>query len=88
MLIKIDGNIQVENLRNYPTETVERLRTLLASGAEAMPDPRRKDYYDVSNCSHVFFIHISPVNGKVMLLAQWLKPGQKAPASEKARAAV
>ena len=73
MTIKLEGIPQIENLRNYPAETVKKLRELLSVGAVAHADPRRGNYYDVENCSHVFFIHISPHNGRVLLLATWSK---------------
>lgn len=76
MTIQLDGDIQIDNLRHYPAETVDTLRSLLARGAEAQVDPRRSNFYDVYNCSQVFFIHISPVSGKVMLLARWSKEAQ------------
>lgn len=71
----------IEDLRNHPTETVEKLRQLLSSGAPAKPDPRRKDFYELENGCEVFYIHISPVNGKVLLLATWLKAKPEQPAS-------
>lgn len=73
MTLRIDGKVEIENLRQYPAETVEKLRSLLAQGAEAEADARRANFYDVHNCSHVYFVHISPVSGKVMLLASWLR---------------
>ena len=63
----------IENLRNYPAELVEKLQGLLAAGVEAQPDPRRKGFYDVHNDTRVFFIHVSPVSGNVLLLGSWLK---------------
>jgi hypothetical protein len=83
MTLRLDGRLQIENLGKYPQETVEKLRDLLAGGAEAQPDPRRKNFYDVHNCSQVFFIHISPVSGNVMLLASWLKEANAALAQAK-----
>jgi len=61
----------IEDLRNHSPETVENLRELLASGAPAHPDPHRAGFYEVQNHSQVFYIHVSPVNGKVLLLATW-----------------
>jgi hypothetical protein len=79
MVLRLNTLPQIENLRNYPAELVEQLRQLLASGAPAQPDPRRKDFYELESDSRIFYIHISPVNGKVLLLATWLK--QKEPAA-------
>ncbi len=73
MVPRLNHSSEIENLRNHPAETVEQLRYLLASGAPARPDPRRAGFYEVENHSRVFYIHISPVNGKVLLLATWTK---------------
>ncbi len=76
MVLRLTQRPNIEDLRNHPAETVEKLRELLAAGAPARPDPHRKDFYEVENGSRVFYIHISPLNGKVLLLATWLKDEQ------------
>ncbi len=73
MVLRLAQRPIIEDLRNHPAEIVENLRELLASGAPAHPDPHRAGFYEVQNHSQVFYIHISPVNGKVLLLATWLK---------------
>ena len=73
MVLRLKHPPEIENLRNHPAETVEKLRRLLVSGAPARPDPRRANFYEVENRSQVFYIHISPVSGKVWLLATWTK---------------
>ncbi|HEX2713851.1 MAG TPA: hypothetical protein VHM88_16775 [Candidatus Acidoferrales bacterium] len=80
MVLRLNHSLEIENLRNHPAETVEQLRYLLASGAPARPDPRRSGFYEVENHSRVFYIHISPVNGKVLLLATWTKDARPATA--------
>ncbi len=77
MILRLGKDPIIDNLRHYPTETVEKLRSLLTEGAVACPDPRRKQFYDVQNGSQIFYIHIAP-SGKVLLLASWLKPGGEA----------
>jgi hypothetical protein len=72
MTLKMNGNTGIDNLRNYPADIVEKLRSLLASGARAYPDPNRKEFYDLENGSRMFYIHISPT-GNVWLLASWVK---------------
>jgi hypothetical protein len=79
MVLRVDNQPEIQDLRNHSAETVDRLRHLLASGAPAVPDPHRKDFFEVQNGSRVFYIHISPVSGKVMLLATWFKEAQPAP---------
>jgi len=79
MVLRVNHQPVIEDLRNHPAETVEKLRELLACGAVAKPDPHRSDFYELENCTRVFYIHISPVSGKVMLLATWFKDAQPAP---------
>ncbi len=75
MILRLNGNTRIDNLRNYPPEVVEKLRALLNAGADAKPDPRRQNFYDVANGVRMFYIHLSP-RGSVWLLASWLKPVQ------------
>ncbi len=79
MVLRLNQYPNIEDLHHHSPEIVERLRQLLASGAPAKPDPRRNDFYELENGSEVFYIHISPVNGKVLLLGTWLK--DEAPAA-------
>ena len=64
----------VDNLRNYPAEIIKELEELLLSGGSAVPDPKRKGFYDLENHERTFFIQISSITGRVMLLATWLRP--------------
>ena len=64
--------MNIDNLNGYPTEIVNQLEELLTSGVAARVDPNRKNFYQVENADRAFFIHASPVRGKVMLLATWL----------------
>ena len=73
MKLRMEKEPIIDNLRNHPTEMVENLRALLKAGAPAHADPRRKNFYELENCSKVYYIHLSPANGKVMLLAVWDK---------------
>ena len=71
MVLRLARRPIIEDLRNHSSETVENLRELLASGVPAYPDPHRAGFYEVQNHAQVFYIHVSPVNGKVLLLATW-----------------
>lgn len=79
MVLRLNQHPNIEDLHHHSPEIVEVLRQLLASGAPAKADPRRNDFYELENGSQVFYIHISPVNGKVLLLGTWLK--DEAPAA-------
>ena len=71
MLIRLNHGPAIDNIHKYPQSIVDRLAMVLSAGAIAEPDARRKDFYDVTDGDRVFFIHISPVSGKVFLLASW-----------------
>ena len=78
MLLQIDGLPGVCNLRNYSAGIVKELENLLLSGGSALPDPKRKGFYDLHNDGRTFFIYVSPVTGKAVLLASWLRPEKEA----------
>jgi hypothetical protein len=63
----------VDNLRNYPAEIINELKELLLWGGSALPDPKRKGFYELENYDRTFFIQISSITGKVALLATWRK---------------
>ena len=74
MLLRMKQLTGVDNLRNYPLEIVKGLEELLLSGGSALPDPKRKGFYDLENHERTFFIQISPLTGRVVLLATWRRP--------------
>jgi hypothetical protein len=71
MVANMSGKAQIEDLGNHPLETVDALRSLLTSGANTVADPKRNGFYEVESDSVVYYIHVSPVSGKVLLLATW-----------------
>lgn len=71
MTLRLKDNPSIRNLRNHSPEIVVALRALLAGGVPARPDPRRKNFFELEDGSRVFYIHVSPATGKVMLLAVW-----------------
>lgn len=73
MLLQVKENLSIEDVRRHPAELVEKLRALLAAGAPAEEDPHRRAFYELQNGSRVYYIHISPVTGRVWLLATWVK---------------
>jgi len=84
MFLKLNGKPEIEDVWNHTPESVEALRSLLVSGAPAQVDPQRSNFYEVENCSRVFYIHITP-RGKVLLLAIWSKDVHHRAAMESAR---
>ena len=73
MFLRMKQLAGVDNLRNYPAEIIKELEELLLSGGSALPDPKRKDFYDLKNYERTFFIQISSITGRVVLLATWLR---------------
>ncbi len=71
-----DKELVVEDARKHPEESVENLRGLLAAGAPAEPDPHRRNFYEVQNGCNIYYVHISPATGKVLLLGIWPKNGR------------
>ncbi len=71
MVANLSGKAQIEDLGNHPTETVAALRSLLAGGASTIADPKRSGFYEVASDSVIYYIHVSPVSGKILLLATW-----------------
>jgi len=73
MVLRLEKTPIIDNLRKYPAATVEKLRGLLAAGAPAQADPRRKNFFEVEGDCQVFCIHVTPFKSKVLLLATWDK---------------
>ena len=75
MVANLRGNIQIEDVGNHPKKAVTDLRCLLAQGASTVADPKRNGFYEVESESTVYYIHVSPVTGKILLLATWQNEG-------------
>jgi hypothetical protein len=71
MFLRMKQLLSVDNLQNYPAEIIRELEELLLSGGSALPDPKRKGFYDLEGQQRTFFIHVSSVTGRVALLAMW-----------------
>jgi len=74
MLLQFKQLPGIDNLRNYPVEIIKGLEDLLLSGGAALPDPKRKGFYDVESRERRYFIQISSITGRVVLLATWFRP--------------
>jgi hypothetical protein len=81
MELRWNRPLEIEDLRNHPAEQIAHLRELLASGATAHPDPRRRHFYEVQDGTLVYYIHVPPTTGKVQLLAVWGKQPAEAPSA-------
>jgi hypothetical protein len=67
----VNSMAQIEDLGNHTAQTVVALRSLLAGGASTTADPKRSGFYEVESDSVIYYIHVSPVTGKILLLATW-----------------
>lgn len=84
MVMALERELQIEDLRNHPAQTVNMLRDLLLSGAQVTPDPKRIGFYELEHGATVYYIHVSPVSGKILLLATWPSEAALADADEAA----
>jgi hypothetical protein len=71
MVMRYERGLEIEDLGHHAAEAVSILRKLLAGGARVSPDPKRSGFYEVESGATVYYIHVSPVTGKILLLATW-----------------
>ena len=71
MVMCLERELEIEDLRNHPQEVIARLRDLLADGTPATPDPKRMGFYEVKRREHIYYIYVCPNTGKVLLIAAW-----------------
>jgi hypothetical protein len=76
-MLKFNQGVKVENPRAYEAGAVEHLRYLLNVGSPAERDPRRENFYEIDTGSELFYIHVSPVSGNVVLLAKWIRQSEQ-----------
>jgi hypothetical protein len=63
--------VEIEDLGNHHPATLIDLGILLAGPVNAVPDPKRKGFYEVEGVSRVYYIYVSPASGTISLLASW-----------------
>jgi hypothetical protein len=71
MIVRLEQQPAIENRQNYPAKIVDQLGRLLVEGVSAQQDTRRMNFYDIEHADRVFFIYLSPLTGRVILLATW-----------------
>ena len=76
MTLKLNGNLQIENLHDYPSEWVETLRRALARGTTVTPDPKRKRIFELESGDRLYYIDVLPSGRKIVLLAAWPSSAQ------------
>jgi len=62
---------EIRDLGSHTPATVTTLALLLAGTVDVRPDPKRKNFYEVTDGSQVYYIHVSPVSGIIYLLGVW-----------------
>lgn len=72
-MLKFNQGVNVENPRDYEASAVEHLQYLLSIGSPAECDPRRENFYELDSGNEIFYIHVSPISGNVVLLAKWIR---------------
>ena len=65
-------------LVNPPSQNQRLFRVSLDSGAPARPDPKRPDFFEIEDDTHVFYVHVFKAGGKVTLLAVWDRAAESA----------
>jgi len=63
--------IEIEDLGNHPEATVIHLGILLAGTVNATRDPKRRCFYEIEGGSTVYYIYVSPLSGRISLIASW-----------------
>jgi hypothetical protein len=81
MVLQMDERTRIEDPREYGADIVNGLRNLLTAGGCAQRDPRRENFYELENGDNAFYIHVSPINGDVVLLAKWSSGAKEASSS-------
>ncbi|HXX45599.1 MAG TPA: hypothetical protein VEJ38_12785 [Candidatus Acidoferrales bacterium] len=65
------AEMQIDDPRNHSAETVLALQDILSNGATLIPDSKRRGFYEVHSDALVYYIHVSPASGNILLLATW-----------------
>ena len=68
---------RIENPRDYPQSSVDRLGHLLRHGRNRVRDPRRHSCYELEGNDEVYYFHVSPFSGDIVLIAMWPRPLQE-----------
>jgi hypothetical protein len=71
MAANLRGRFQIEDLGNHSTQAVADLYCLLAGGATTTADPKRHGFYEIEGESTIYYVHLTPATGKILLLATW-----------------
>jgi hypothetical protein len=76
MKVNWGKDVAIEDLGQHSSEALRGLRACLAAQPKLVRDPKRGNLFELQGCSQVYYIHVSPISGKISLLATW--PGEPA----------
>jgi hypothetical protein len=65
------NDIVIENLNRYPEAIVDRLREALRDGALVVPDPKRRNFFEVYSEDQGYYIDLLENGRRVILLSAW-----------------
>jgi len=68
-----EQQLRIENPRNYPDDSVARLRSLLNSRVPMRQDTHRPNFFEIDDEDRVFYVYISPATSMVIFLATWVR---------------
>ena len=71
--------LDIEDLGMHCAATVVRLGIVLAGNVDATPDPKRKNFYEVTEGATSYYIYVSPLTAKISLIATWKNRTQLIP---------
>jgi len=71
MKVNLRKDVPIEDLGSHSAAALKGLRACLAAQPKLMRDPKRGNLFELQGCTSVYYIHISPVSGKISLLATW-----------------
>jgi hypothetical protein len=66
--------LNIEDLGRHSAAAVVELGILLAGTVDVTPDAKRRDFYEIQDGATVYYVYVSPVGGKIFLIAAWDNP--------------
>lgn len=71
MRVNFGRVLSIQDLGRHSVATVVELAILLAGTVDVTPDPKRIHFYEIEDGPTVYYIYVSPVSGKIFLVAAW-----------------
>jgi hypothetical protein len=71
--------LDIEDLGMHSAATVVRLGIVLARSVNVAPDPKHKNFYEVTGGATSYYIYVSPVTATISLIAAWKNGARSMP---------